>query len=160
MPDVVLMDLVLSEGDGRQVIRRIVADYPTARIVAYTAVTDSQHVLGAFDAGAIGYLQKGLTPQQLIAAIFEAAQSGSPLSARAAVVLVTERRRRRPESALTPREREVLVLVAEGMTNSAIATQLQISEKTVKVHVTRILETLRVPNRTQAALWFRTRRIP
>jgi DNA-binding NarL/FixJ family response regulator len=158
MPDVVVMELVLPGTRGPEAIQRMVAVDPAARIVAHTTLTDSDHVLSAFDAGAIGYVIRGLPPHELVAGVHEAARGGSPLAGRAAAVLVAELRRRRRSARLTPREREVLGLIAGGMTNKAIGVRLQISEKTVKAHVTRILEALRVSDRAQAARWVQGRR--
>jgi DNA-binding NarL/FixJ family response regulator len=158
-PDVVVTELALPAGDGHETTRRIVAEDPKARVVIHTALAQARHVLGAFDAGAVGYLLKGLRPDELVERIREAAQGGSPITADAAAVLVAERRRGRPEAALSSRERDVLLLIAQGLTNKAIAARLQISEKTVKVHVSRILSTLRVTDRTQAALWVHVHRV-
>src|SRR5262245_42248931 len=153
-PDVVLMDLSMPDMDGIETTRRIVEAHPGVRVVALTSFADSRHVLGALDAGAIGYLLKDASPEELRAGVRAAARGESPLSPKAASAVLAERAE--PESTgLSPREREVLSLVSEALPNKLIARKLEISEKTVKAHLTSIFQTIGVTDRTQAALWAR-----
>jgi len=152
-PDVVLMDLSMPVLDGVEATRRMADVAPDARVVALTTFADDQHVIDAVDAGAVGYLLKDSGPDQLRAAIEAAARGESPLDPKVAGALVAARRDRRPDVSLTAREREVLLLVGEGMANKAIARRLGISEKTVKTHLTNVFAGLGVSDRVQAALW-------
>jgi DNA-binding NarL/FixJ family response regulator len=139
--------------DGREATRRILAERPDTRIVVLTSFADRERILGALDAGATGYLLKDADPAELAAGVRSAARGEAPLNPRAARELLAARRAAPtggPE--LSPREREVLGLVAEGLPNKLIARRLEISEKTVKAHLTRIFAALGVTDRTQAAL--------
>ncbi len=122
------------------------------RVVALTSFSESPQVFGALDAGAVGYLLKDATPDELRAGVRAAARGESPLSPRAARALVAARGEQRPSGGLSEREREVLALVAEGLPNKMIARRLEISEKTVKAHLTSIFRALGVTDRTPAAL--------
>ncbi len=153
-PDVVLMDVSMPELTGIEATREIVAANPDARIVVLTAFSDRNKVIEALDAGAIGYLLKDSEPSELFAAVHAAARGESPLTPKAASALVSERSERR-SAELTDRETEVLELVAEGMPNKLIARRLEISEKTVKAHLTSVFAAIGVSDRTQAALWAR-----
>ena len=155
-PDVVLMDLSMPEMDGIEAIRRIRAAGSDARIVVLTTFSDRERIVQALDAGAIGYLLKDAEPEELAAAIRSAAQGDSPLAPKAASALLAERAARRPADALSDREREVLKLVAEGLSNKEIARRLEISEKTVKAHLTSVFRAIGVFDRMQAALWARS----
>jgi DNA-binding NarL/FixJ family response regulator len=152
-PDVVLLDMVMPEGDGIEALRRIRAGRGAPRVVVLTSFPADDRVLDAMRAGAAGYLLKDAQPSELLAAIRSAHTGGSPLHPDAAARLVGELRH--PSAAaveLTPREREVLELIARGMPNKAIALRLSLAEKTVKAHVSAILRKLDVTDRTQAAL--------
>jgi DNA-binding NarL/FixJ family response regulator len=151
-PDVVLIDLSMPRLDGIAATRRIVAADPDAHVVVLTAFSDRERILGALDAGALGYLLKDAAPEELLGAIRAAARGEAPLAPKAASELLAARAGRR-EADLTGREREVLALVAEGLPNKLIAQRLGISEKTVKAHLTRVFERIGVTDRTQAALW-------
>jgi DNA-binding NarL/FixJ family response regulator len=155
-PQVVLMDLSMPGIGGIEATRRIVAADPDVRVVVLTSSSGSQEVLGALDAGAIGYLLKDASPDELRGGIRAAAQGESPLSPKAARVLIGERGAD-PAPTLSPREAEVLALVAEGMPNKLIARRLGISEGTVKAHLTRVYQQIGVTDRTQAALWAKGR---
>ena len=152
-PDVILMDLSMPIMDGIEATRRIVASHPGACIVALTSLTDRERILGALDAGALGYLLKDAEPDELFRGIRAAAQGDAPLDPRVARELLTARAEDRPASGLTDRERDVLALVGSGLPNKLIATRLGISEKTVKAHLTNVFRAIGVTDRTQAALW-------
>jgi DNA-binding NarL/FixJ family response regulator len=155
-PDVVLMDLSMPELDGVDATREIVAASPEARVVVLTSFADQRRILDALNAGASGYLLKDARPDEVIAAVHAVAEGGVPLDPKAARVLVDQRRvANRASADLTTREREVLALLATGLANKQIARQLDITERTVKAHMTRIFEALGVTDRTQAALWAR-----
>ena len=139
--------------DGIEATRRIVASHPGACIVALTSLTDRERILGALDAGALGYLLKDAEPDELFRGIRAAAQGDAPLDPRAARELLTARATDRPDTGLTERERAVLALVGSGMPNKLIAMRLGISEKTVKAHLTNVFRAIGVTDRTQAALW-------
>jgi DNA-binding NarL/FixJ family response regulator len=151
-PDVVLMDLSMPGTDGVEATRRIVASGAAAKIVVLTSFSDRDRILGALDAGAIGYLLKDAEPDDLLRGVRAAARGDWPLDPRAARLLLGEGGRRNGPR-LSDRERQVLALVGEGLPNKLIARRLGISERTVKAHLTRIFEQLGVTDRTQAALW-------
>jgi DNA-binding NarL/FixJ family response regulator len=152
-PDVVLMDLSMPGMDGVAATRALAAEAPEARVVVLTSISDRARILDALDAGAIGYLLKDSEPEELFRGVRAAARGESPLDPKAAGALLAARSPAAPSAELTEREREVLTLLAEGRANKVIARRLGISEKTVKNHVTRILQALGVTDRTQAALW-------
>ena len=118
-----------------------------------TTVADRTKVTAAIDAGAVGFLLKDTDPTTLHEGIRAAHRGEAPLDPRAALALI-DRRRTTSEPQLTAREREVLALVGEGMSNRLIAKQLGIAEKTVKTHLTSVFTTIGVTDRTQAALWW------
>jgi DNA-binding NarL/FixJ family response regulator len=155
VPDVVLMDLSMPNLDGIEATRRIVASAPDARVIALTSFAEDQRVLDALAAGAAGYLLKHAGPDELLGAIRAAARGDAPLDPKAARVLLESRRRPRPGQDLSSREAEVLRLVATGLANKQIARRLDISERTVKAHLTKVFQALGVTDRTQAALWAR-----
>jgi DNA-binding NarL/FixJ family response regulator len=153
-PDVVLMDLSMPDLDGIAATRGVLEGSPDSQVVVLTSFADRERIVDALDAGAIGYLLKDADRDDLVRGIRDAAHGESPLSPKAARALITARHRRpSPETELTEREREVLVLIADGLPNKVIAARLEISEKTVKNHISRIFHTLGVTDRTQAALW-------
>jgi DNA-binding NarL/FixJ family response regulator len=154
-PDVVLMDLSMPDIDGVEATRRIAASDAQPHVVALTSFAERDRVLAALDAGAVGYLLKDIEPDELRRAIRAAARGESPLSPKAAGALVAARSDSSDASELSGREREVLALVAEGMPNKLIARRLEISEKTVKAHLTSVYQQIGVTDRTQAALWAR-----
>lgn len=157
-PDVVLMDLEMPDIDGIEATRRIRAADPAVNVVVLTAFSDRERILDAIDAGAVGYLLKDAEPDELVRGLEAAARGESPLSPKAAQALVAARADRRVDPQLTPREDEVLTLLAEGLPNKLIARRLEISEKTVKAHLTSIFQRIGVTDRTQAALWAQRRR--
>ena len=152
-PDVVLMDLEMPDIDGIEATRRIRAADDGVNVVVLTAFSDRERILDAIDAGAVGYLLKDAEPDELVRGLEAAARGESPLSPKAAQALVAARADRSGEPQLTPREDEVLRLLAEGLPNKLIARRLEISEKTVKAHLTSIFQRIGVTDRTQAALW-------
>ena len=152
-PDVVLMDLEMPGMDGIEATRRIRSAQPEVNVVVLTAFSDRERILDAIDAGAVGYLLKDAEPDELIRGLRAAARGESPLAPQAAQALVAARAEQQGEPDLTPREREVLALLADGLPNKLIARRLDISEKTVKAHLTNIFHRIGVTDRTQAALW-------
>ncbi|HWT24878.1 MAG TPA: response regulator transcription factor [Solirubrobacteraceae bacterium] len=154
-PDVVLMDLSMPNMGGIAATEAIVAAAPQVRVVVLTSYSDRDRILNALDAGAVGYLLKDADPPELIAGIRTAAGGESPLHPKAATAVLRARAERRPVHELSDREREVLELVATGLSNQKIAVRLGISEKTVKAHLTSVFRQLGVDDRTQAAVWAR-----
>jgi DNA-binding NarL/FixJ family response regulator len=156
VPDVVLMDLSMPGVDGIEATRRVHAAYPDTRIVILTSFSERGRILEAIDAGALGYLLKDADADEIVRGVRAAYEGGSPLDPRVAGTLVQQRRATDGAAdSLTPREREVLECVAEGLPNKLIARRLGIAERTVKAHLTRVFSVLGVTDRTQAALWAR-----
>jgi DNA-binding NarL/FixJ family response regulator len=153
--DVALMDLSMPGLDGAAATRLLLEQHPLCQVVILTSFSNRERILEALDAGAVGYLLKDAEPGELLAGIRAAARGESPLAPKAARALVAERRERRSGPGFSAREQEVLELVGEGLPNKSIARKLDISEKTVKAHLTRIFRELGVDDRTQAALWAR-----
>lgn len=153
-PDVVLMDLSMPGLDGLGATRAVLARCPEARVVVLTSFSENAKVISALEAGAIGYLLKDAEPEDVVRAVRDAAAGHAPLSPRAALALLPgSRPPASPTTGLSAREREVLALVAVGLPNKSIARRLEISEKTVKAHLTRVFALLGVADRTSAALW-------
>jgi DNA-binding NarL/FixJ family response regulator len=152
-PDVVLMDLEMPVLDGIEATRRIVEAQPGVAVVVLTSFSDREQILRALDAGAVGYLLKDAEPADLERAVRAAARGEAPLDPRAGRALLQDRASGSPLDGLSEREREVLGMVARGLPNKLIARELQISEKTVKAHLTSVYRTIGVTDRTQAALW-------
>jgi DNA-binding NarL/FixJ family response regulator len=155
-PDVVLMDLQMPEMDGVAATRALLAEDLGAQVVILTSYSDGERIIGAIDAGAVGYLLKDADPEEILEGIRAVSRGESPLHPRAARELLASRRstlggERAPQ--LTGRELEVLRLVRQGLANKQIARRLGISERTVKAHLTSVFQRLDVADRTQAALW-------
>ena len=159
-PDVVLMDLSMPGMGGAEATRKLLATGTDARVVVLTSLSARERILEALDAGAIGYLLKDAEPDELIRGVHAAARGESPLSPRAAHEVLAARSGQRPAVKLSAREREVLELVGEGLPNKLIARRLEISEKTVKAHLTQVFVQLGVTDRTQAALWLERNGLP
>lgn len=157
LPHVVLMDLSMPRLDGVEATRLVVEAHPEVRVVALTSFSERERVLRALDAGAVGYLLKDSEPADLQRGIHAAARGEAPLHPKAAQAVLAARTERRGDPDLRPREREVLELVAQGMPNKLIARKLEISEKTVKSHLTQVFQAIGATDRTQAALWARER---
>jgi DNA-binding NarL/FixJ family response regulator len=154
-PDVVLMDLSMPVLGGVEATAQIdAARNGDISVVVLTSFSDRTQVLAALDAGASGYLLKDADPDELIRGVRAAARGEAPIAPKAArEVLAKRSEQRSPSSGLSPREREVLALLAQGLPNKRIALDLAISEKTVKSHLTNIFERIGVSDRYQAALW-------
>jgi NarL family two-component system response regulator LiaR len=157
-PDVALLDLVMPRLGGLEAIRRIREVAPATRVLVLTSFADDDTVLPAVRAGAAGYLLKDVQPPELVGAI-RTVHAGEALLAPAVATMLVEQiaaeegdGTERGEH-LTPREREVLVLLARGRANKAIALDLGVSERTVKTHVSNILGKLNLTDRTQAAVY-------
>jgi NarL family two-component system response regulator LiaR len=150
-PDVVLMDLKMPVMDGVEATRLIRACCPATQVVALTSIIEDELVPRALQAGAIGYLLKNVSHQELAAALRRAADGQSVLSPEATQALVKAAARVSPVvEVLTPREMQVLALMVEGITNLQIGQQLGITESTTKSHVSTIIAKLGVASRTEA----------
>jgi DNA-binding NarL/FixJ family response regulator len=152
-PDVVLMDLEMPGMDGIEATRAILVDAPGTAVLVLTSFSDRPRILGALEAGACGYLLKDVSADQVAEGIRAAARGESPLDPRAASTILAARSEPDPAAGLSPREREVLGLLVAGLPNKLIARRLEISEKTVKSHLTNVFRAIGVTDRTQAALW-------
>ena len=154
-PDVAVMDLSMPGMDGTEATRRIAEQAPGVQIVVLSSFLERDRVMHALNAGAIGYLLKDAEPDELLRAIRSAARGESPLDPRAARTMLAAQRQTTPLDELTDRERQVLTLLAAGLPNKQIGRRLEISEKTVKAHLTRAYRTIGVDDRMQAAIWAR-----
>jgi len=157
-PDVVLMDLVMPEMDGVTATRLIKQRSPRSQVIVLTSYHEDEHIYPAIRAGALSYLLKSVGLDELIAAVRKAARGEATLDPHVAARLVQELHgasagTRQLYDTLSEREREVLGLIATGLTNAQIAERLVISERTVKSHVNNILSKLQVADRTQAAIF-------
>ena len=153
VPDVVLMDIEMPTLDGIEATRRIKEQQPEVAVVLLTSFSDRERILRALDAGAAGYLLKDAEPEELARAIRAAAAGDVPLDPKAARALLSAHTGAPTGHELSDREREVLLLLVDGLSNKLIARRLSISEKTVKAHLTNVFRTIGVTDRTQAALW-------
>ena len=160
-PDVVLMDVRMPDLDGISATRELLATFPEARVVILTTFEQDDYIFGALTAGASGFLLKRTRPEELIAAIHTIAAGDSLLSP-SVTSRVIERMAGQPTldgardprlAELTPRETEVLELIARGLSNAEIAAELVIGESTVKTHLKRVLAKLQARDRVQAVIF-------
>jgi DNA-binding NarL/FixJ family response regulator len=161
-PDVVLMDIRMPTLDGIEATRRIVAAQPAVRVVILTTFGLDTYVFEALRAGASGFMLKDAPPEEIVAAVRLVARGEALLAPAVTRTVIEEFARRPPERApsaspalaeLTPREREVLELLARGRSNPEICAELVISEATAKTHVARILQKLDLRDRVQAVIF-------
>jgi NarL family two-component system response regulator LiaR len=154
-PDVILMDLVMPDGAGIEAIAEIKRSIPNAKIIVLTTFGDESRAKAAMEAGADGYLLKDADGEALLQAIQAVRRGDMPIHPHVALHLVKNYAERRGTGGikyLTEREKEVLQLVAQGLSNKAIARALHLSPGTVKVHVSNILSKLEVSSRTEACV--------
>lgn len=157
-PDVALMDLVMPGMDGVEATRHVREASPRTQVVVLTSFHEDTHIFPAIKAGAISYLLKDIGPAELAEAVRAAARGEAVIHPKVAARLMQELRGNRaqivnPYTELSEREQEVLRLIAEGLSNAEIAEKLVLSEKTVKSHVSNILNKLHLTDRTQAAVY-------
>ncbi|MGH9012442.1 MAG: response regulator, partial [Acidimicrobiia bacterium] len=160
-PDVVLMDVRMPDLDGIEATRELTRTAPHARVLILTTFEQDDYVFGALRAGASGFLLKRTRPEELIAAVHTIARGDSLLSP-SVTRLVIDRMGQQPTpeladhaklDQLTPREREVLELVARGLSNREIATELVVEESTIRSHIKRILMKLDLRDRIQVVIF-------
>ena len=151
-PDVILMDMVMPKQDGPISIERILKSFPDIKVIALTSFVEEDLVVRAIQSGAIGYLLKNVSADKLAETIRSAHKGQSTIESTAAQMLV-QASQKPPQLGddLTKRERQVLVLLVDGMPNKEIAKQLSLSHGTVRVYVSNVLAKLGVGNRTEAA---------
>jgi NarL family two-component system response regulator LiaR len=158
VPDVILMDLIMPNMDGVEATRRVKQVSPRSQVVVLTSYHEDEHIFPALKAGALSYILKDVSAEELGAAVRKAAAGEAVLHPRVAARVIKELQGRRGETVnpfteLSERELEVLKLIADGMSNAEIAAKLVLSEKTVKGHVSNILSKLQLADRTQAAVY-------
>jgi len=156
IPDVILMDLVMPNSDGVEATREITSISPSTRVVVLTSFSEDEKVFASIKAGAQGYLMKDVLPQDLVNAIrtvYRGEAQLDPEIARKLMQEFTNPQPAAPKHDLTERELEVLTLIAHGKSNKDISEELVLSEKTVKTHVSNILQKLHLSDRTQAAVY-------
>ena len=163
-PDVVLMDINLPGISGIECALRLKERLPHTQVLMVTVYADNEHVFEALQAGATGYLLKSASPEELVRAINEVTAGGAPMTSQIArKVIAAFRRTPAPAVAaaqLTPREEEILGLLARGFSNKEIGARLDNSVETIRVHVRHIYEKLHVHSRTEAAARYFTRQEP
>ncbi|GAC1643391.1 MAG: response regulator transcription factor [Ktedonobacteraceae bacterium] len=159
LPDVILLDLLMPKMDGMRAVREIKRITPTTRIIILTSYYEDDQIFSVIKAGALSYLLKDSSPQELVAAVRAAARGESTLHPMVAAKVLREMQQQSPLDDLTPRERDVLILIARGRSNHEIALELSIGEQTVKTHVSNILSKLHLVDRTQAAIYALQKRL-
>ncbi|MFV0557241.1 MAG: response regulator [Enterococcus sp.] len=154
-PDVILMDLVMEEMDGIEATKLILNDWPEAKVIIVTSFIDDEKVYPAIEAGAAGYLLKTSTAAEIAEAIRATKRGERVLEPEVSSKILDQDLRRSASlhEELTNREHEIILLIAQGMSNQEIADELFITLKTVKTHVSNILAKLEVDDRTQAAIY-------
>lgn len=158
LPDIVLMDVRMPDMDGLEATRRIKEERPRTAVIMLTMHDNATYLRDAVKAGAAGYLLKDVSKEELTDAVRQVASGGAFIESQMLKGMLSEMKPSTPAGAspaknLTKREREILALIAEGMSNREIAAQLVVSSETVKSHVAAILEKLNVSDRTQAAIY-------
>jgi NarL family two-component system response regulator LiaR len=158
VPDVILMDLIMPQMDGVETTRRVKQVSPRSQVVVLTSYHEDEHIFPALKAGALSYILKDISAEELASAVRKAAVGEAVLHPRVAARVIKELQGKRadalnPFTELSERELEVLKLIADGMSNADIAAKLFLSEKTVKGHVSNILSKLHLVDRTQAAVY-------
>ncbi|NMC55267.1 MAG: response regulator transcription factor [Chloroflexi bacterium] len=158
VPDVILMDLIMPGMDGVEATWRVRKVSPRSQVIVLTSYHEDTHIFPAIKAGALSYLLKDVEPGELADAVRAAARGDAVIHPRVATRVMQELRKdpdreMNPYATLSEREQEVLKLIAEGLSNAAIAERLVLSEKTVKGHVSNILSKLHLADRTQAAVF-------
>jgi NarL family two-component system response regulator LiaR len=158
VPDVILMDLIMPGMDGVEATRRVKQVSPRSQIVVLTSYHEDEHIFPALKAGALSYILKDVSAEELAATVRKAAVGEAVLHPRVAARVIKELQGKRadvlnPFTELSERELEVLKLIADGMSNADMAAKLVLSEKTIKGHVSNILSKLHLADRTQAAVY-------
>ncbi len=158
IPDVILMDLIMPSMDGVEATRRVKQVSPRSQVVVLTSYHEDEHIFPALKAGALSYILKDISAEELADAVRKAAAGEAVLHPRVAARVIKELQGKRedtlnPFTELSERELEVLKLIADGMSNAEMAAQLVLSEKTIKGHVSNILSKLHLADRTQAAVY-------
>ena len=158
VPDVILMDLIMPDMDGVEATRRVKQVSPRSQVVVLTSYHEDEHVFPVLKAGALSYVLKDLSADELAEAVRKAAAGEAVLHPRVAARVIKELQGPRsdkvnPFTELSERELEVLKLIADGMSNAEMAAKLVLSEKTIKGHVSNILSKLHLADRTQAAVY-------
>jgi two-component system, NarL family, response regulator LiaR len=155
MPDIILMDLLMENGNGIMATKEILSFHPNCKIIIITSYYDDQQVFPALEAGAFSYLLKTASANEIVQAIYKAVKGETIIEPKVANKMLNRFRgsERKPHDDLTERELDVLKCLGEGMTNQEISEDLFIGIKTVKTHVSNILSKLNVTDRTQAAVY-------
>ena len=158
-PDLILLDLNMPEVNGIETLKILRAENISARIIIFTVSDHEDDVVAALRAGADGYLLKDMEPEDLLRQLHQAAVGRMVISERLTALLAQALRAQKPEmvradyDSLTPRERDILKLIADGLSNKMIGRRLDISDGTVKVHVKHLLKKLNLRSRVEVAVW-------
>ncbi|CND37824.1 DNA-binding response regulator [Yersinia pseudotuberculosis] len=157
-PDLIMLDLNMPGMNGLETLDRLRQQPLSGRVVIFTVSDHQDDVISALKRGADGYLLKDMDPEDLLVALYDAAAGQMVLSEALMLILATNLRENRPDTerdinTLTPRERDILKLIAKGLPNKIIARKLMIAENTVKVHVKHLLKKMKLKSRVEAAVW-------